>query len=305
MKKLLSIFAFILTSVLYSQTPEKMSYQAIVRNADGNLLSNKTVGMQISILKSTSSGTEVYVETHTIDTNKNGLVTIEIGTGNVIIGNFTAINWGQDTYFVKTETDLDGGTNYTVSGTSQLLSVPYALHAKTAGNLINYKVGDFAHGGIVFWVDETGRHGLVCAKENQTSLAWFAGTFGNTYADGNGIYAGKANNSIIITAHIAIKKEDEDIYAARLCNELTTKENNITYGDWYLPSKYELNLMYENRAIINATSAENSGEDFVNDVYWSSTENTTSRAWIINFSTGQESDVLKNVVNNVRAIRAF
>lgn len=299
------IFVFVLTSVIHAQTPEKMSYQAIVRNADGNLLGNTTVGIQISILKNNSNGTEIYVETHAKNTNKNGLITLEIGTGNVIIGNFTTIDWGNDSYFIKSETDLEGGTNYTISGTSQLLSVPYALHAKTAENLKNYKIGDFAHGGIVFWVDETGKHGLVCAKNNQTSVAWFAGTFGNTYAKGNGIYAGKANNAIIIPAHIAINKDDEDSYAARLCNELSIEENNITYGDWYLPSKFELNLMYENRAIINATSTANNGDNFVNDVYWSSTENTISRAWIVNFNTGQETDVLKNVVNNVRAIRAF
>ena len=87
--------------------------------------------MQISILKTSISGSSVYTETHLQSTNANGLVSLEIGTGNTT-GDFSSINWSNDTYFVKTETDPTGGTNYTISGTSQLLSVPYALHAKTA-----------------------------------------------------------------------------------------------------------------------------------------------------------------------------
>ena len=302
-KKYFLIIALIICGVSSAQSPEKMSYQAIVRNADGNLLANTAVGVQISILKTSSTGTSVYTELHTPTTNANGLITIEIGTGGVITGSFATINWDSDTYFIKTETDLNGGTNYTISGTSQLLSVPYALHAKTSG--ISYKIGDFAFGGVVFWVDETGKHGLVCAKDNQTAVAWFAGTFGNTYARGSGVYAGRSNNSIIISAQVAINKDDDNNHAARLCNELSIEENNITYGDWYLPSKFELNLMYQNKDIINTTSGANNGDAFINDVYWSSTENTISRAWIVNFNTGQETDVLKNVVNNVRAVRAF
>lgn len=323
MKKIVILFALIITSVLHSQAPEKMNYQAIVRDASGNLLSNTTVGVQISILKNNISGTVVYAETHTVDTNINGLLTLEIGTGSVVSGSFTTIDWSSDIYYVKSETDPSGGTDYTISGTSQLSSVPYALHAKTASNVFSgdyndltnkpkldstdtvYQVGDFAQGGIIFWVDETGRHGLVCTKEDQASMGWFAGSFGNTYARGNGIYAGKENNTIIITAHIAIDKNDEDSYAARICNELAVVENNVTYGDWYLPSIFELNLMYDNKTVINTVSAENNGDAFVEDVYWSSTEDTTSRALIINFNNGQELDVLKNVVNNVRAIRSF
>jgi uncharacterized protein (TIGR02145 family) len=90
--------------------------------------------MQISILQDSASGTPVYVETQIPTTNANGWVSIEIGGGIVVSGNFAAIDWANDTYFIKTETDPAGGTNYTITGTSQLLSVPYALHAKTAIN---------------------------------------------------------------------------------------------------------------------------------------------------------------------------
>ena len=87
--------------------------------------------MQISILQGSVNGASVYVETHSINTNTNGLVSIEIGTGNIQSGDFTNIDWAGDTFFIKTETDLRGGSDYTITGKTQLLSVPYDLHAKT------------------------------------------------------------------------------------------------------------------------------------------------------------------------------
>jgi hypothetical protein len=83
--------------------------------------------MQVSILQGSVSGTAVYVETQTPTTNTNGLAGLEIGGGTVVSGNFANINWANGPYFIKTETDPNGGTNYTITGTSQLLSVPYAL----------------------------------------------------------------------------------------------------------------------------------------------------------------------------------
>lgn len=134
MKKLYTILAaLLLTAITFAQTPEKMSYQAVVRGSGDNLLSNQVVGMQISILQGSASGAAVYEETQTPTTNINGLVTLEIGTGTVVSGDMSTIDWATGTYFIKTETDLGGGTNYTITGTSQLLSVPYALYAKTAG----------------------------------------------------------------------------------------------------------------------------------------------------------------------------
>ncbi|HEX2937231.1 MAG TPA: fibrobacter succinogenes major paralogous domain-containing protein [Bacteroidales bacterium] len=132
MKIFTLLVAVFLTASLFSQSPEKMSYQAVIRNASNNLISSKTVGMKISILQGLADGTIVYAETQTPTTNANGLVSIEIGNGTVVSGNFTTIDWTKGPYFLKTETDPAGGTNYTITGTSQLLSVPYALHAKTA-----------------------------------------------------------------------------------------------------------------------------------------------------------------------------
>ncbi len=134
MKKLFSILAMIvLTTEIFAQSPEKMSYQAVIRDAGNELVRNKPVGMQISILQGT---TPVYVETQTPTTNANGLISIEIGAGQAVSGSFDAIDWSAGQYFIKTETDPDGASNYTITGTSQLLSVPYALHAKTADTVV-------------------------------------------------------------------------------------------------------------------------------------------------------------------------
>jgi hypothetical protein len=126
-----TVGALLLTLSSFAQAPEKMSYQAVIRGANNALVTNQQVGMQISILQ---GSTAVYEETQTPTSNTNGLVSLEIGTGTVISGSFTAIDWSADTYFIKTETDPTGGTNYTITGTSQLLSVPYALYATTSGD---------------------------------------------------------------------------------------------------------------------------------------------------------------------------
>lgn len=133
MKKVFTFsVAVILTASVFAQSPERMSYQAVIRNSSNVLVTNTQIGMQISIIQSSASGTAVYVETQTPTTNDNGLVSIEIGAGTVVSGEFISIEWANGSYFLKTETDPAGGTNYTITGTSQLLSVPYALHAKTA-----------------------------------------------------------------------------------------------------------------------------------------------------------------------------
>ena len=139
--QILSLLIFTLAHQListssFAQAPQEMSYQAIVRNSSNQLVVTHAVGMKISILQTSATGTAVYVETQVPTTNANGLVTIEIGSGTVISGTFTAINWANGPYFIQTETDPSGGTSYTITGTSQLLSVPYALYAKTAESII-------------------------------------------------------------------------------------------------------------------------------------------------------------------------
>lgn len=130
---LISTVVFLSFNV-FSQAPEKMSYQAVIRNSSDVLVTDTEIGMQISVLKGSIIGTPVYVELQNPTTNLNGLFSIEIGRG-ITEDDFSMINWSDGIYFIKTETDISGGTNYSITGTSQLLSVPYALHAKTAENI--------------------------------------------------------------------------------------------------------------------------------------------------------------------------
>ena len=135
MKKLTTIILMILcVATLFAQAPEKFTYQAVVRNAGNSLVANAQVGVRVSILQGSASGSAVYVETHIATTNANGLLTLEIGGGSVQQGTFSSIDWANGPFFLQTETDPNGGSNYTISSTQQLLSVPYALYAKKAEN---------------------------------------------------------------------------------------------------------------------------------------------------------------------------
>lgn len=138
MKPVLTLlFLFLaVTFRIHAQSPEKMSYQAIIRAQDNSLVINSNISINIIIHQSATSGKTVYQENHSVRSNTNGLVTLEIGTGTIINGNFSAIAWDKGPYFIETQVDVTGGSNYNVIGTTQLLSVPYALHAKTAEKLV-------------------------------------------------------------------------------------------------------------------------------------------------------------------------
>ena len=130
MRKLYSVVAsLILTISIFAQAPQQFSYQAVVRGANNVLAVNKQVGMRISLLQDSATGNAVYIETHTPLSNANGLVSIAIGNGKVVNGTFATIDWSKGPYFVKIETDVTGGTTYTLNSTSQLLSVPYSLYS--------------------------------------------------------------------------------------------------------------------------------------------------------------------------------
>ena len=134
MKKLILSLVAIATIALnsFGQAPEGFKYQAVIRDA-GTILNNQSVGIRMTVQQGSIGGTEVYQETFATTTNGYGLVNLEIGTGTTS-GDFASINWSSGLYFIETAVDITGGTSYVVMGTSQLISVPYALHAKTAGN---------------------------------------------------------------------------------------------------------------------------------------------------------------------------
>jgi hypothetical protein len=140
MKKLfILMLVLIITCNVFAQAPQKISYQCVVRDANGVLVTNRSIGTKISILQGTSNGAVIYQEIFSPDpqTNSNGLLSIEIGGGIPVSGTFAGINWSGGSYYIKTEIDPTGYTNYTITGTSQILSVPYSLYARyaeTAGN---------------------------------------------------------------------------------------------------------------------------------------------------------------------------
>ncbi|MCD4696445.1 MAG: hypothetical protein K8S16_09425 [Bacteroidales bacterium] len=124
---------------IFAQSPQAFKYQAVVRDAAGDIISNQLVSVRAGILQGSSSGTIVYSETHSPTTNEFGLINLEIGNGSVVSGDFTTINWGGDDYFLQIELDEIGGSNYQLMGTSQILSVPYSLYSnysKTADSLV-------------------------------------------------------------------------------------------------------------------------------------------------------------------------
>jgi hypothetical protein len=151
-----------------------------------------------------------------------------------------------------------------ISGVSDPVAAQDAATKAYVDAAGTYSVGDFAQGGIVFWVDETGQHGLVCAKIDQGAQRWNAGTY--SQARGDGLYSGEGNTNVIIATHVAIGDDFSD-YAALICFILQITEGGTTYSDWYLPSKYELNLMYDNKATIDATALANEGETFSLNYY--------------------------------------
>jgi hypothetical protein len=499
MKRLFTLLvAIVLISGTFAQSPEKMSYQAVVRNSSNQLVTNQAIGMKISILQGSAMGSPVYVETQTPTSNINGLVTLEIGGGTVVSGTFSSIDWANGPYFLKTETDPTGGTNYTITGTNQLLSVPYALHAKLAENVkggiaetdpvfvaspaneittsnidnwnsayawgdhsglyrsatwvpvwedvtnkptfasvatsgsyndltskptlfsgnfndlsnkpttlsgygitdadgsvtnelqvlslagtslslsngggtvilpstiwkqngsniyfntgnvgigttaptaalhvsgqiritggtpapgevltsdanglatwelpsVKHYIGEQYGGGTVYYVYDNGQHGLIVGKKtlgeysslvNDRTAPWTAGIQEiYTLAKANGVGAGKTNTALIIASQ---GYGNGDIYAARLCNEYRVTENGVTYGDWYLPSIYELQKLYNVKGIVDPYI-----DGDLDWAFFSSTELHKDEVYIMGFAVGSTGADTKFQHCKVIAIRAF
>jgi len=201
MKTLIHLSLFLLISAsIYAQAPEKMSYQAVIRDGSDALVTNQAVGMQISILQGSATGSAVYSETQNPTSNLNGLVSVEIGMGTTS-DDFSAIDWTAGTYFIKTETDPTGGSNYTITGTSQLMSVPFALYAKTSGSSTPGPAGKDGVDGIdgingtdglqgpIGLTGATGPQGAVGATGEQGAdgVVGATGPQGDAGADGVGI----------------------------------------------------------------------------------------------------------------------
>mgnify|MGYP006276498817 CR=1 FL=1 len=147
MKRLLLVFllSFLGVGIINAQSPDMFSYQAVARDDQGNVISSQDVGIKISILQGSATGTVVYAEEHSKTTNGQGLVNLMIGNGSVTSGTFSNIDWSSGPYFVKVELDETGGTSYSTMGTSQLLSVPYAKYAESSANTFSGDYQDLAN----------------------------------------------------------------------------------------------------------------------------------------------------------------
>jgi hypothetical protein len=352
--------------------PEQISYQAVVRGSDNAIVANQAVGMRISVLQGGSNSAKnqrpsaVYEETQTPTTNANGLLSIYIGAGTGS-DDFSAIDWSALPHYITIEIDPTGNNgNYTITGTTQLASVPYALYAKTSSDaeavaantakvgyteaavsantdvaantakvgysealvsantdvaantakvgytealvsantdvaantakvgVTTHAIGDSFGGGIVFFVYDGGQHGLIAATADQsTRMRWYGGSYTNIRARADGIGAGLKNTAIIIANQGPV---DGNAFAATVCNEYSVTVDGVTYGDWYLPSKHELNLLYIERAAVGG---------FTTNYYWSSTEYGTLDAWLQIFNGGYQFYDNKSSTDGVRAVRAF
>ena len=313
MKKIFTVLSAVLISVsLWAQAPQSFSYQAVIRGANNTLVIDKPVGVRVSIIQGTEFGASVYVETHTPITNVNGLVSLSIGTGKIIAGEFVKIDWSKGPYFVKTETDVAGGTNYQLTAVSELLSVPYAIHAKTAESIVGSNAGGgnggFSHyigeefgGGVIFhlWKDKLGaEHGLVVATTDQSA----AQTWSNILDIEIGQTA-KSSWDGLSNSNAIVNQSGHTSSAAKLCLDLVSGGQN----DWYLPSIQELNMLWNNYfTVVKSLSQISGATQLGSAAYWSSSESINFNAWYFSFSYGNAYyGSNKSSTYFVRAVRAF
>jgi hypothetical protein len=325
----------------FAQPPEKMSYQAVIRNSSNQLVTNTNIGMQINILKGSNTGTAVYIERHFPTTNENGLVSIEIGEGTIVSGSFSAIDWKNGTYFIKTEVDLNGGDNYIIEGTSQILSVPYALHAKTAETV----TGTITETDPVYSSSVTS--GITATdtanwnnKQEQLTDGIGIRIVGNTISATGGCYPvdfylgqdtlggivyyiyissdGKEHGLVVSKTESNAKWQNTTVlnnanhswdgaYNTNLMTNSPAKTYVESLGEgWYLPSIDELSILWHNRFHVNKVLSDTGSTLLSNTAkYWSSTEYNASFAWIFEFNNGFGGGNDKLSLVSVRAIKAF
>ena len=323
---------------VYAQ--QGINYKALIKDGAGALVANETIDVRFTIIADTGS-TNVYVETHTgATTDANGIVILTIGDGTANSGVFADIAWGGDTHSLKVEIDIEQDASFVDMGTTQFMSVPYSLQATTATTATALTggidqayiaaleariaalepppaVGDLYKGGILFYIYEAGDigyvagevHGLIAATTDQSSgIAWITGGGTQTTANGGTLSAigtGQANTTAMMS------QTGYTGGAAKVCTDYTVVENGVTYDDWFLPSKDELNLMWSNLADPDG-NGQNTGPadpnnigNFTTEFYWSSTEYNFVNAWLQIFSFGNPFNGNKSSAIFVRAVRAF
>jgi hypothetical protein len=309
MKKLFSLLAFVIITTINAQAPQGFNYQATVRNSSGALLLNQIVLVKFNVLQNSATGNLVYSENQTANTDDLGHIALVVGTGTPTTGTFSSINWGSGSYFLGIE--LNTGTGYVAMGTTQLLSVPYALYSNssgstTANNGFTHYVGELFGGGIVVSVWKTAgvEHGLIASLTDLSSgIEWTTLTFQNTLI---GPTAQSPINGLANTNAIVAQAGAVTTYAAGRCKAY----NAGGFNDWYLPAAWELNQCHNAAMIVNEILGNINGFDFsistsTISFYWSSTEVGPNDAWYQSFKYGSAASYGKNFTSKVRAVRRF
>ncbi len=315
------LVSIMLTASVFAQAPEKMTYQAVVRDDNSTLITSTQVGIEINIYQTTASGTLVYTEIQTPTTNINGLLSIEIGgqTG------FDQIDWANGPYFIETNIDVTGGSAYTITGVSQLLTVPYALHAKTAETITGGSAVDGSEtkltAGANITVTGTGTTAspyiVASVETHYLGEEYLDGIIYNLYIGSDGQQHGlivsktetpaKWQNTGVTTN--AIRSWDGN-FNMNLMSDSPAKDWVTANFDanWYLPSIDELSLLWHNRFYVN--NALNSGGHTLlsnSAYYWSSTEYDEAHAFLFNFVYGYSHYYGDKTIASyiVRSVRAF
>ena len=258
---------------------------------------NQALTIRFSVIADIADTTNTGIswqETHTVTTNDYGLFTSIIGnnttTGLGFSATFDVVDWGASNHLLKVEVDY--GSGFVDMGTTAFMSVPYALYSAAGSNTstCGLSIGDTTQGGIIFYLDPSGCHGLVCAlTDHSSTAAWYSSfSYLHTRAYGSGLFEGKYNTKMINWEQGGITS------AAAICAAYT----GGSFNDWYLPSIEELNKMY-----LNLDQQGLGG--FAIDGYWSSTEFDFNNAWFQSFYNGYQNFSSKTSDGIVRAVRAF
>ena len=287
MKNKILFILLVLSVNICAQAPQKMSYQAVIRNSNNSLIVSTTIGIKVSVLQGSANGTVTYSETQIQNTNINGLVSLEIGMGTPVIGTFSNINWANGPYFIQTEVDPSGGSNYSVLGVTELISVPYALYSANAQvSGFSHYIGETFNGGVIYYLYKGSdglEHGLIVSTTESIAKWQTTGVLVNADRSWDGVY-----NTNLISGSPAV-------------NYIATLGPN-----WYLPSLDELILLHGSRFEVNkALFTNNQTLLSLSLYYWSSTEYSSSEALSYDFLTGYTDVSGKTLNYGVRGVKSF
>ena len=287
MKNTFLLILLLLSENIWAQAPQKMTYQAVIRNSSNALILSSPIGIKVSVLQGSANGTVTYSETQIQNTNINGLVSLEIGMGTPVIGTFSNINWANGPYFIQTEVDPSGGSNYSVMGVTELISVPYALYSANAQvSGFSHYIGETFNGGVIYYLYKGSdglEHGLIVSTTESIAKWQTTGVLVNADRSWDGVY-----NTNLISGSPAV-------------NYIATLGPN-----WYLPSLDELILLHGSRFEVNkALFTNNQTLLSLSLYYWSSTEYSASEALSYDFLTGYTDVSGKTLNYGVRGVKSF